>query len=177
MLEVTANEARRLALAAQGFGDPRPKMPGARHLAALIRRLGLLQLDFVNVLVPSHYLVPFSRLGPYDRAALDRAIYGGRDFTEQWAHEASDHPDGNVAAPAAPAGNPPRAALGIRRHHGRAPRIRGDRHWRPLAARAPSAPSDMPDPTHTGRRIPDPWYGTVPSAPCSRPASAAAGSP
>src|SRR6266568_2921245 len=54
-----------------------------------IRRLGLLQIDFVNVLVPSHYLVPFSRLGRYDRGLLDEVVYRGREFTEQWAHEAS----------------------------------------------------------------------------------------
>ena len=45
--------------------------------------------DFVNVLVPAHYQVPFSRLGPYDRSLLDRVVYGGGEFTEQWAHEAS----------------------------------------------------------------------------------------
>lgn len=81
--------ARRIALAAQGFGRPRPAgAVHAGHLGRLIERLGLLQLDFVNVLVPSHYLVPFSRLGPYDRGRLDR-LAAGRRFTEQWAHEAS----------------------------------------------------------------------------------------
>ncbi|HEU4381967.1 MAG TPA: crosslink repair DNA glycosylase YcaQ family protein [Anaeromyxobacteraceae bacterium] len=82
-------EARRLALAAQGFGRPRPRRPGAAEVAATIRRLGLLQLDFVNVLVPAHYLVLFSRLGPYDRSLLDEVVYRRREFTEQWAHEAS----------------------------------------------------------------------------------------
>ncbi|HSP89762.1 MAG TPA: hypothetical protein VLN08_02585, partial [Vicinamibacterales bacterium] len=69
-MTLSIDTARRMALGAQGFGTPRPGKPGPRHLGALIRRLGLLQIDFVNVLVPSHYLVPFSRLGPYDRAAL-----------------------------------------------------------------------------------------------------------
>ena len=88
-MTLSIDTARRMALRAQGFGTARPRRPGPRHLAALIRRLGLLQIDFVNVLVPSHYLVPFSRLGPYNRAALDLIVYGGREFTEQWAHEAS----------------------------------------------------------------------------------------
>ena len=83
-------EARRIALAAQGFDRARPRGPVARRdLAAVIRRLGLLQLDFVNVLVPAHYLVPFSRVGPYDRRLLDQLAYSRGAFTEQWAHEAS----------------------------------------------------------------------------------------
>ena len=82
-------EARRLALAAQGFDRRRPARVSERHLAAAIHRMGLLQIDFVNVLTPSHYLVPFSRLGPYDRTRLDRVVYGSREFTEAWAHEAS----------------------------------------------------------------------------------------
>jgi hypothetical protein len=55
----------------------------------VIRQVGLLQIDSVNVLLPAHYQVPFSRLGSYDRARLDALIYRDREFTEQWAHEAS----------------------------------------------------------------------------------------
>ena len=63
--ELSLGEARRIALAAQGFDRSRPKRPAGRdQLARLIRQLGLLQLDFVNVLLPAHYQVPFSRLGP-----------------------------------------------------------------------------------------------------------------
>ncbi len=49
----------------------------------------VLQLDFVNVLVPAHFLVIWSRLGAYDRARFERYLYGSREYTEQWAHEAS----------------------------------------------------------------------------------------
>jgi uncharacterized protein YcaQ len=87
---LTAGEARRVALAAQGFDRPRPAARvDVRHLRQVIRRIGLLQLDFVNVLLPAHYLVPFSRLGPYDRRRLHELVYRRREFTEQWAHEAS----------------------------------------------------------------------------------------
>lgn len=83
-------EARRIALAAQGFGRPRPAgRVTTDHLRRTIRQLGLLQLDYVNVLAPAHYQVPFARLGPYERSLLDDLVYRRREFTEQWAHEAS----------------------------------------------------------------------------------------
>ena len=89
MARLSRVDARRLALAAQGFDRPRPRRPGAAEVGATIRRLGLLQLDFVNVLVPAHHLVLFSRLGPHDRSLLDEVVYRRREFTEAWAHEAS----------------------------------------------------------------------------------------
>lgn len=82
-------EARRIALTAQGFATPRPKRVDAARLAKVLRALGVLQLDFVNVLVPAHYLIPFSRLGPYDRALLDDVVYRSGEFAELMAHEAS----------------------------------------------------------------------------------------
>lgn len=87
--ELSLAEARRLALAAHGFDRPRPPRPDTAHIRRVIRRLGLLQLDFVNVLVPAHYQVLFSRLGPYPRSLYDRVVRGGGTFVEQWAHEAS----------------------------------------------------------------------------------------
>ncbi|MCC6389833.1 MAG: YcaQ family DNA glycosylase, partial [Bryobacterales bacterium] len=57
--------------------------------AGVIHRLGLLQLDFVNVLLPAHYLVLYSRLGMYDKGLFHDLVYRRREFTEQWAHEAS----------------------------------------------------------------------------------------
>jgi uncharacterized protein YcaQ len=87
---LTLSEARRIALGAQGFGRPRPAAPvRAEHLRRIIRQLGLVQLDYVNVLVPAHYMVFFSRLGPYKRSLLEDVVYRGREFTEHWAHEAS----------------------------------------------------------------------------------------
>ncbi|MGO9883888.1 MAG: winged helix-turn-helix domain-containing protein [Solirubrobacteraceae bacterium] len=84
-----------MALAAQGFGRPRPtRPPSANQIAALIGRLGVLQLDSVNVFSRSHYMPVFSRLGPYDRSRLDRIAGHGdgavdRRLIEYWAHEAS----------------------------------------------------------------------------------------
>ena len=89
-VKVSAAEARRIAFAAQGFNRPRPDAePDARHFRRIVETLGLLQLDFVNVLMPAHYLVLWSRLGPYQRERFDRFAYNNGNCTEQWAHEAS----------------------------------------------------------------------------------------
>jgi len=90
MRKISLGQARRIALAAQGFDRPRPAGEvDIRHIRRAIRQMGLLQLDFVNVLVPAHYLVLYSRLGAYERARLNHLVYQKREFTEQWAHEAS----------------------------------------------------------------------------------------
>jgi uncharacterized protein len=89
---VSIAAARRIALAAQGFGRPRPESAGARDLRRTIARLGLHQIDSVNVLVRAHYLPAFSRLGAYDRGLIDRDAWGAkreRRLFEYWAHEAS----------------------------------------------------------------------------------------
>jgi uncharacterized protein YcaQ len=89
---MTLAEARRLVLAAQGFGRPRPgRVVGAAEVLRTVRGLGLVQIDSVNVLVRSHYLPVFSRLGAYEPALLDAAVYGGRRrrLFEYWGHEAS----------------------------------------------------------------------------------------
>lgn len=87
---VSLSEARRIALAAQGFDRGRPRgRVGVSHVRRVLKLLGLVQIDYVNVLAPAHYQVLFSRLGPYDKSHLDELVYRRREFTEQWAHEAS----------------------------------------------------------------------------------------
>lgn len=90
---LSAAQARRIAVAAQGFSEPRPAGPITRaHLKRLISRIQVLQLDSVSVAVRAHYAPVFSRLGPYDRDVLDRAAWGPRSarlLAEYWAHEAA----------------------------------------------------------------------------------------
>ncbi|OGN42628.1 MAG: cytoplasmic protein [Caulobacterales bacterium RIFCSPHIGHO2_01_FULL_70_19] len=82
--------ARRIALAAQGFGRTPPAAPGRRHVRDLVRRLGVVQIDSVNVVARTHYLPGFSRLGDYPREALEGEAWGTRrGLFEYWGHEAS----------------------------------------------------------------------------------------
>ncbi|MGL3200299.1 MULTISPECIES: DNA glycosylase AlkZ-like family protein [Curtobacterium] len=87
---LSAAEARRVALAAQGFGAAPSPAVSTRALNAGFARLGLLQIDSVNVFERSHYLPLFARLGAYDRATLDRLTTTRRGpYLEYWAHEAA----------------------------------------------------------------------------------------
>jgi uncharacterized protein YcaQ len=95
MSALTAAQARRVAVAAQGFAEPKPRGPVTRaHLRRLISRIQVLQLDSVSVAVRAHYAPVFSRLGAYDRDVLERAAWSHsarspRLLVEYWAHEAA----------------------------------------------------------------------------------------
>ena len=85
-------DARRIALAAQGFDTARPKTKATqRHVDALIARLGVIQIDSVNVLVRSQELPLFARLGNHDRNAIPKATEEQKLF-EYWGHEAAHLP-------------------------------------------------------------------------------------
>jgi uncharacterized protein YcaQ len=166
---LSLSEARRIALAAQGFDRPRStKGVKAHDLSRTIRQLGVLQIDYVNVLLPAHYLVPFSRLGPYKRSLFDAVVYRGRDgkreFMEQWAHEASILPV---------------ETWPLLRHRMETHRVRPygfERFMEKYSSyvdwvldevrrRGPLSADDLAEPGGAARRITgDAWVGTVPRA-------------
>lgn len=90
MKSIPIEAARRIALGAQGFNDARPKgRADVRHFRRVMNRLGVIQLDSVNVCVRSHYMPFYSRLGAYDREALDRWLNDSGEHFEYWAHVAA----------------------------------------------------------------------------------------
>jgi uncharacterized protein YcaQ len=162
--DFSIEEARRISLAAQGCDRPRPKGGvGEDHLARLVRQLALIQLDYVNVLVPSHYLVLFSRVGIYDKKRFDDLIYKRRLFTEQWAHEASIVP---------------MECWAFLSHRREVHRVRPhgfeqllEKHQVYAASvleevrkRGPLGAADLHCPDGVERRLAESWFGTVPRA-------------
>ena len=88
-LKISSGEARRIALTAQGFDRARPTKPGMADLRRLSQQLIAIQIDSVNVLIRSHYLPAYSRLGSYRRESLDDLAYTRRELFEYWGHAAS----------------------------------------------------------------------------------------
>ena len=83
-------DARRIALAAQGFARPRPQTVGTRRITGALHRMRILQIDSVNVFSRSHYMPLFARLGAYDTGLLDKLAFSRRPtWVESWAHVAS----------------------------------------------------------------------------------------
>ena len=85
---LTPAEARKIALAAQGFAST-PRLRARRPFDPALERLHVLQIDSVNVFARSHYLPVFSRHGEYSAEALDKLLWRSGDYTEYWAHEAA----------------------------------------------------------------------------------------
>lgn len=88
---LSEREARRIALRAQGLAGARGRtLAGKKEMLRAIDRLGVLQIDSVNVVSRAHYMPLFSRLGAYPRAELDALALGKRRrLFEYWGHEAS----------------------------------------------------------------------------------------
>lgn len=91
-IDLSLRDARRIVLTAQGFAGRTPERATAKHMRGVLSRLGLFQIDSVNVLTRAHYLPAFSRIGNYDRSELEQMAWGAsrhRRVFEYWAHEAS----------------------------------------------------------------------------------------
>lgn len=163
MEKLSLAEARRLAIAAQGLDRRPPARVTIQHVHDTVRRLGLLQLDHVNVVTPAHYTVLFSRLGPFDRQLLDRLVFEKRVLAEHWAHEAS----------IIPVEHWPLLAY-RRKSHKVQPREFGEflnRHpnyagevLQAVRERGPVTPDQLPSPEGESRKLAYAWFGTVPRA-------------
>ena len=87
---LSREQARRIALHAQGFGAKDRVTPVNRgHLRRLVRRMHIVQLDSVPVIIRTQYMPAFSRLGPYDPSLFDDIAYRHDDWFEAFVHEAS----------------------------------------------------------------------------------------
>ena len=90
MFEISARDARRVSLQAQGFTDSIPKGPiGPRDFKKAMTKMNVIQLDSVQAVCRSHYLPMYSRLGVYEQADLDRWLWHSGKTFETWSHEAS----------------------------------------------------------------------------------------
>ena len=90
MFEISARDARRISLQAQGFADVIPKGPiGPRDFKKAMTKMNVIQLDSVQAVCRSHYLPMYSRLGVYEQADLDHWLWNSGKTFETWSHEAS----------------------------------------------------------------------------------------
>jgi len=88
-VNLSLQDARRIAIRAQRLAGPRPPAT-AEGLMEIARAIRVIQIDSIGVAgAPTQYLVPFSRLGPYDRAILDRLVFVDRRLFHYLAHAAS----------------------------------------------------------------------------------------
>jgi uncharacterized protein YcaQ len=151
---LTVAQARRAALAAQGLAAPRPATPNIGHLSRVIRTIGVLQIDSVNVVQRAHHLTVFSRLGAFDTDLLWRALDERRIF-EYWGRMASFCPIEDY----------PLYRWRMDRHEEvswrrvqmlqeKAPGYIDD-VYRQVEKRGPLAPSELDDPGERG----GPWWG------------------
>lgn len=88
-VELSREDARRIALHAQGFGKARPKKVTAKHLLGVVDTVGGVQVDAVNVMARAHLMTFFSRVGPYDEAVLHKLWEPGGGLIEYWMHGTS----------------------------------------------------------------------------------------
>ena len=147
-------EARRIALAAQGFADRPPAgRVDSRHFDRLFDRVKVVQLDSVNVAVRTHYMPAFSRLGPYPRERFDAYAYGRRRLFEAWGHQASLLPVEHY--PLMPHRMKTESSRSVQ-SFGPARRAYVEAIHQEVAERGPLAVSDLRD---QGRNRSRPWWG------------------
>ncbi len=150
--DLSNREARRIALAAQGFADRPPAgRVDSRHFDRLFDRVKVVQLDSVNVAVRTHYMPAFSRLGSYPRERLDAYAYGRRRLFEAWGHAASLLPVEHYPL----LRHRMEDARSIR-SFGRERRAYVEEICREVAERGPLAVSDLRD---QGSNRSRPWWG------------------
>ena len=92
-MELSRSEARRLAVAAQGFG-PRPAAPTIGHVRRLASRIHYFQIDSINVVARAHYIPAYARLGSYPMQVIDTLAYQRCELFETWGHAACLMPIG-----------------------------------------------------------------------------------
>ncbi len=160
-LRLSVEEARGLMLAAQGLLDapPASPAPGLDDVRAAVERLGVLQIDTISVVERTQYLALWSRLGPYDRALLDRLLYPGRATFEYWGHAASIAPMADYRY----------YRLKMLRHHEHM--WSGNKQWleenptvlretlEAIRARGPLGSADFERPPDKARTGPWDWFG------------------